>query len=297
MMTSLQELPEGLSWDTKFPDYPILQISNKNCTASIALHGAHLTHWQPSGEKHPVLYTSPTALYKNGTAIRGGIPLCWPWFNAHPTAPETHPSHGVARNRFWTLEKVKQSSLETELTFILPSTSEIATHVPFPYTVKAHFHLGKECSLNLTTTNNGKENILVGGALHTYLAISQLADISIIGLQNTPYLDTSTQPNSSKLQEDAELLIKGEQDRIYYGSKNTVELHDPIWQRRIQVHKEGSLTTVVWNPAKEKAAALKDLPDDGYENFVCIEACNAREDARILTPGESHCLATSLRVS
>ena len=279
------------------PGYPAFQLKTQQCSATLALHGAHLTHWQPTHTPHPVLYTSPTAIYREGKAIRGGVPLCWPWFNAHPTAPEQHPSHGVARDRFWELESATVENGVAVITLILPTTTEIREHVPFSFQLKAIFTLGKTCKIELETTNLSSENIPIGGALHTYLALSSINNIQLKGLQNTPYLDTSIKPERDLTQQEDNLLIQNEVDSIYYGTKNAIRLTDSSWNRVIEVQKEGSLSTVIWNPWAEKAMALGDMPDDGYQNFACIEAANARHDTRILPPKETHRLSTTLSIS
>ncbi|MBK1834824.1 D-hexose-6-phosphate mutarotase [Roseibacillus ishigakijimensis] len=279
------------------PGYPALQIKTDHCQATLALHGAHLIHWQPAHCQQPVLYTSPQAVFQEGKAIRGGIPLCWPWFNAHPTAPDRHPSHGVARTRFWQLESVAIEAAEARLSLILPPDDETRRHVPFPFFLRATFHLGKTCSVLLETQNRGTRNALVGGALHSYLALSSLAHCKLLGLENTPAIDTTPTPERILPGEESPLTIRGEVDRIYTGTALPVTLRDPGWQREIALSKEGSLSTVIWNPAEEKAAALADLPDQGYQDFVCIEAANARQDTRIIAPGAWHRLGTTLRVT
>ena len=289
-------LPAGFSITETDPNYPVLEIKTEFCTARLALHGAHLTHWQPEQTPQPVLYTSPTAVYREGKAIRGGVPLCWPWFNAHPTQPEVHPSHGVARNRFWELESATLEGEEARVTLTLPTDPAIAKHVPFPYQLKATFALGRSCTISLATTNLSDQNIPLGGALHTYLAVSNSHEARLQGLQNTPFLDTTSEPNPDLVESESQLAITREVDRIYYGTANPIRLVDEAWKRTITIAKENSLSTVIWNPGLEKATALSDLPDEGYLDFICVEATNARHDTRIIAPGKTHCLVTKLSV-
>jgi len=289
-------LPDGVSEIELVPGYPALQIETPACSAIIAYHGAHLVHWQPSHTAQPVLYTSPPAHLQEGTAIRGGIPLCWPWFNAHPTAPEKHPSHGVARTSPWQLESVLAYRDTIEVIFTLPTNEAIREHVPFEHHVEATFTLGTTLSCNLKTTNNSSSPVPIGGALHNYLTVSNISNIQLVGLQNTPYLDNTTSPNIDTTQIEEKLTIANEIDRIYYGTSNPISLLDPNWKREIIVSKENSLTTTVWNPWIEKAAALSDLPDKAYQNFLCIEPSNARHDARVILPDQTHSLATNLSV-
>ncbi len=290
-------LPSEITAISLAEGYPAYQIETAFCSATVALHGAHLTHWKPAHSSQPVIFNSPESVYREGKAIRGGVPICWPWFNAHPTAPEQHPSHGVARNRFWTLESATVEAGVATIRLALPVTPAIAEHVPFPYHLTAIFTLGKTCRLSLETTNLSSQNIPVGGALHTYLAVSDVEKIYLTGLQNTPYLDTTVSPTREEIQSQEQLRVEGEVDRIYSGTGNEVELIDEKWQRRIVVGKEGSLSTVVWNPWLAKATALADLPNEAYRDFVCIEATNARQDTRITPPGKTHNLVTTLQVN
>lgn len=289
-------LPNGITAIDLAEDYPAIQIETANCSATLALNGAHLTHWQPRHTDHPVLYTSPTAILQRGKAIRGGVPLCWPWFNAHPTNPSEHPSHGVARIQMWNLLSASLQDGAARICLELPTHPEIEAHVPFPFRLKVTFTLGKTCTIELETTNLFDKNVLVGGALHSYFALSHINHASIDGLQQTPYIDTTTRPESQAIQAEKSLRIASEVDRIYYGSEETTFLQDREWERTIEVAKAGSLTTVVWNPWNEKAASLGDLPDEDYQRFLCIESCNARHDTRILAPRGSHKLQTRFSV-
>lgn len=287
-------LPSEITEDFLAKDYPVLRIRTRLCEADIALHGAHLIHWKPATADHALIYTSPSAIYREGKAIRGGIPLCWPWFNAHPSDPGQHPSHGVARDRFWTLESAEIRNGEARLTLTLAPTEATRSHVPYEFELRAIFTLGRRCHVALETTNLSDDEVTIGGALHSYLAVSGITGITIEGLQKTPYLDTTTSPEEFHTETSTHFSIDGEVDRIYYDTSSAVIIDDPAWHRKVLIEKENSETTIVWNPGAQKGAALSDLPDDGYEGFVCIEAGNARHDARRLAPGATHRLATRI---
>lgn len=286
--------------DESIGSYPIFHIKNQNCTASIALHGAHLFNWQPKGQK-PVIYTSPEAVFKLGKAIRGGVPVCWPWFNAHPI-DETLPSHGFVRNRFWNLESVEESSESTTLVFSLESNTETRKLWEASFQVTLRIVMNEELEISLTTKNSAtshkdssnKDVITLGGALHTYLAIGCIDEVEISGLDSTSYIDTVGEEQSRVQQ--GEITIEREIDRIYMDTASDIILHDYLLKRKVRVSRKGSLSAVIWNPWVEKAKALADLPDKGYQDFVCIEAANAREDVYPLAPGESHTLATRITV-
>lgn len=263
--------------------YQIYEIEHPVCAARVARHGAQVMEWRPAGAGAPVLYLSPAAVFREGRPIRGGIPLCWPWFNAHPDDP-SQPSHGIARTAFWEPVEVTDDESGVTLRFSLE-------HPPFHAAVR--IQLGKFLSVALETTNRGDAPRRVSGALHSYLHVGDLSQIRIEGLREMSYLDTVGGP--VRRHQDSELAIDGETDRIY-DSSGSCSLLDPALGRRIIVGKEGSPSTVVWNPWSGKAAALADLPDEGYRDFVCIEAAAANDRAVTLAPGESHILATTIRV-
>ncbi len=272
-----------VSLDTSIENYPVFIIQNSSCSAKIALHGAHLYEWTPTGQS-PVIYTSPTAIFQEGKAIRGGVPVCWPWFNAHPT-DSSKPSHGFVRNRFWTLTSASESEESTTLTFTVSSENE--------YVATVTITVGAQATVQITSENTGSEPLTIGGALHTYLCVSNIADVSISGLENTNYIDTVG--TEALREQQGEITISEEVDRIYIDTSSDILLRDAT--RTLRVERSGSQSAVVWNPWIEKAKGLGDLPDEAYHDFVCIEAANARDDIYEVLPGESHTLATTISVA
>jgi len=262
-------------------DYPVFEIDHLTCKARVALHGAHVMEWCPAGEDE-VLYLSPDAVFKEGKAIRGGIPLCWPWFNAHPANPEL-PSHGVVRTRFWTLESADETEEGVTMRFRVSEGIWDAVTV---------IRLGKDLEVGLESLNPGDEPVKVGGALHAYVRVGDIGKIRIEGLDGTDYLDTVGGRN--RRQQSGDLLIRDETDSIY-DSSSSIRLVDDSFARIILIEKTGSPSTVVWNPWVEKAKALGDLPDEGYKEFVCIETAIANSKAVTVEPGGSY--AFSMKAS
>lgn len=273
------------------PNYSAVRIDHPTCTATVALHGAHLIAWQPSGAD-PVLYTSPDAVYRQGKAIRGGIPICWPWFGAHPT-DSSLPSHGFARNQFWELAEVAESEDVVSLTFVLPPNEHSHDLFPHQFETRYTLNLGRKLSASLTTINRDDHPFTVGGALHTYFAIGDVHRVHVAGLEGVAYLDCVGERRART--QEGSIHFEGEVDRIYHGAPTT-QLHDECLARKILIEPTGSQSTVVWNPWDEKAAALGDMPDDDYHMFVCIETTNALEDVISLAPGESHTLGARISV-
>ena len=273
-------IDETIIFQELTPDYPVVHITNSHAKASIALHGAHVLEYTPTSQR-PVIFTSESAIYEEGTAIRGGIPVCWPWFSAHPT-DKSLPSHGYARKAFWKLFRTFDNKEGTTLIFTF---SENELHAEL--TIK----VGESLDLELKTTNTGSESVVIGGALHTYLNISDIENISISGLDQASYIDSLTDTSETQ---NADITIDEEVDRVYTDTDHTVSLYDKAWNRSLIVEKTGSLSTVIWNPWIDKAAELKDLGDDEYKKFVCIEATNALEDVYRVAPGSSHILGTTI---
>lgn len=281
------QIPSELWYEDIAPAYPVIRIKNAFASASIALHGAHLFDYTPH-DQQPVIFTSEQAIFREGKAIRGGIPVCWPWFNAHPSDPSM-PSHGFARDRFWQLSSSASTPDGTIVTLEL-DTSELDI---WPHTTRLTLTIlvGAKLELKLTTHNLGKEPVTIGGALHTYFCVGDIEQISLTGLENTRYLNTV---DHTEHQQSGPIQFLAETDNVYKETRAEVVIHDPVLQREISVAKSGSTSTVVWNPWIEKSASMADLPNDAYKSFVCIEAANAHEDIYEVGPNESHTLETTI---
>ena len=275
-------LPPSVSQKEIVPGYPVFEIAHATCEARVALHGAHVMSWRPADEEE-VLYLSPDAVYKEGKAIRGGIPVCWPWFNAHP-ADDSQPAHGLVRGKFWELLEASEDGAGVTLRF---GVSEGIWNAEV--TVRA----GEELEVALESRNVTEVPIVVSGALHTYLGVSDISQVRVVKLDGCEYLDTVGERTMRKQKGD--VVFEREVDRIY-GSSSSVLLVDDLSGRTVLVEKGGSPSTVVWNPWGEKCAALGDMPDDGYQKFCCIEAAIANDRAEIVMPGASHVMMTRISV-
>ena len=272
-IAKLEELVSG---------YPVLKVEHPKCSARVALHGAHVMAWCPTGQEE-VLYLSPEAVYREGKAIRGGIPLCWPWFNAHPTDPDL-PSHGLVRNQFWELESTDIDD-DGVVAKLRRTTAD--------WTALVTVRMGGALEVSLESTNLADQKMMVSGALHSYFRVGDVREIKIIGLEDADYLDTVGEHTMRR--QDGVVRIEGEVDR-YYDSHVAVRLEDPVKQRTILVEKEDSPSTVVWNPWTEKAAALGDLPNEDYLSFACIEAAITNDRAVAIKKGETHRFSTRISV-
>ncbi len=276
------KLPPAIRLTEIAPGYPVFQIDHARCSAKVALHGAHVMSWKPAGEDE-VLYLSPDAVFEEGRAIRGGIPICWPWFNAHPADSEM-PSHGIARARFWELVEADENEEGVVLRF------EVSEGI---WNASAAIHAGEELEVVLETRNRTEIPIVVAGALHSYLAVSDIGQVRIVGLEGSDYVNPLG--DSRRRSQRGPVRFGGEVEAVY-DSSSSVLLVDDFSGRTLMIEKGGSPSTVVWNPWAEKSAALSDLPDDGYRSFCCIEAAIENQQAVVVMPGASHVLRTRISI-
>jgi len=268
--------------------FAYLEVTNTHATAKIALQGAHLFAYQRTNEA-PLLWVSKKSYFQKGKAIRGGVPVCFPWFGKHPTTPSL-PQHGFGRISFW--EIVSQKELEdgsTEIVFGLGSSKTTHEIWDYAFDVKLTFRIGERLTMILTTTNTDTNPFTLSSALHSYFAVSHIENISIKGLEGCTYYNNL---DGQFYTQSEPLTINQEVDRVYATTHDRFVLRDD--SKEITILQEGSNSVVVWNPWQTKAFQMVDMQDDGYETFVCIESANAREDRRILEAGQSHTLKATI---
>lgn len=284
-------LPDCMTHVEIVPGYPVLEIQHPAATARIALHGAHVMDWIPAGEK-PVLYMSPEAVIEMGKPIRGGIPICWPWFGPHPTDAQK-PAHGLVRKQMWQLEEVVSGADRLDVILSLRSTDGTLAIWPHEFTLQLRVSIGAQLEVSLVMRNPGQSAWTMTGALHTYLCVADVSQAIIRGLHGTHFIEGRLSPE--KRLQNGPVKIDQEVDRVYI-SDAAVEVEDVAGKRTLVIEKAGSFSTVIWNPWIEKSKRLADLPDTDYPRFLCVETTNAGEDSITLQPGEEHRLTTRVRV-
>jgi len=285
-------LPPAVKRENLAEGYLTYLVNEEYCKARIARHGGHVMEWMPKGQTEPVLYLSPQALFSEGKPIRGGIPVCWPWFNAHPSDPEK-PSHGLARNRFWTVTDVSEHRDDVFLELSLNDDEETRAIWPHAFELKLALTIGETLKLNLTAKNLSDKPIEVTGALHSYFRVGDIGQTHFSGLEGVSYLDTVGGKNEEV--SAGSTLIKEEVDRIYHGG-GEISIHDGANNRVIKLTSKGSNSTVIWNPWVDKSKAIGDLPDEDYKQFLCVETANAAKDVVTIAPGKSHTLGVLIEV-
>jgi D-hexose-6-phosphate mutarotase len=258
----------------------------------IYLHGAHVTAYSPPGGG-PLLFMSQKSQFAAGKAIRGGVPLIFPWFGPHPTDPKL-PAHGFARTTEWELQSVRRDADRVIVELTLNSSDDTRRLWPHEFELRFAVVIGPRLEMSLTVRNSGTAPFTFEEALHTYLAINDVRHVSILGLAGRDYLD-KTLGGRRVRQGDEPIRIVGETDRVYLGTVDTVTVEESIGPR-IRIAKTGSNATVVWNPWIAKAKAMSDFGDDEWPIMLCIETANAAEHAIVLRPGEEHEMKAVLSV-
>jgi len=244
--------------------------------AVVTLHGGHVVSWLPAGGHGEQLYLSPRSGFAPGQAIRGGVPVVFPQFSDRGPLPR----HGFARNRAWQLLRAGDDA-DGAATVVLGLSDDAATRAIWPYAFALELRLrlhGLQLELDLVCANPGPAPLQFAAALHTYLRVSDSAQVSIAGLAGCPYHDAVD--GQDKTQQEDRLSIAGEVDRVYAAVKGatTVSVQSESDARRLQVEHTGFADIVVWNPGPLRCARLADMPADGYRTMVCIES------ARIAQP-------------
>lgn len=286
-------IPEQLRFKDTSGGLVVAEVNNVHAIASIALQGAHLMTWAPKGEL-PVIWLSADAKLASGKSIRGGVPVCWPWFGPHPSEPK-FPGHGFARTVPWNVvETQKLGNGATRLVFRISQND--ATRIQWPHDCELELHMliGPTLEMDLVTRNTGDGPITIGDALHTYFEVGDVRQVKVHGLDGCPYIDKVD--GGVRKQQTGPVSIAAEVDRIYLDSIADCVVEDPVLARRIRIAKKGSASSVVWNPWIDKAEKMGDLGEDGYLKMLCVESTNADADVVSIAPGGEHRLSVRYSV-
>jgi glucose-6-phosphate 1-epimerase len=271
---------------------PKIQITMPQASAEIYLHGAHLTSWIPSGGKE-VIFLSEKAQFQDGKAIRGGVPICFPWFNAKADNTKA-PSHGFVRTKTWDLDSIVQEGNAVSVSLTTRSDESTRKWWPHKFRATQRITIGAQLELALTVTNTGSTPLTFEEALHTYYRVGQIREVRIVTLDGVTYQD-NTEGNHEKLQQGDNLFTQ-RTDNAYLNTQHDLDLIDASLNRRILIGKRHSNNTVVWNPWQELAKGMADLGDDEWQNFVCVEAANIRASAITLQPEAQHTMTVIVKV-
>lgn len=268
---------------------PLFRVSAPGGTGEIFLHGAHLASWIPAGQS-PVLWMSDASHFAENTPIRGGVPICFPWFGMHAEHPDA-PQHGFARLSDWALTGASEHGDATSLEFRLTDTertraSAWSHRFEAIYTVT----IGSELRLELEVVNRDTADFSFEAALHNYYAIGDVLATRVHGLEGHEFSGSSASGR-----EAAPVQLGAAVDRRY-PTVTAARIGDSENHRVITVTSEGSEGAVLWNPGPDKARAMEDFSDDGWPHMVCFETANIGESRITLAPGERHSMRATVRV-
>ena len=286
-------LPEGARLESGRGGLQRLVLDGAGGEVHVYTHGANVTHFQPQGER-PVLWLSAHSAFESGTPgkpIRGGVPICFPWFGPKPDSP----IHGVARLLEWRIAAVEVVGSGLRAVLTLGANDYTRAHFAGAFDLQLAVTADRTLGLELRVRNTGVEAFRFEEALHTYFAVGDVRRVTLSGLEGATYVD-KTDGGARKTVGNEPLAFSAETDRVFPGVEGSITIHDPEWQRRVLVGRSGSRTAVAWNPWIAKAKAMPDFGDDEWTGMVCVESANALDDAVTLAPGAQHTLTTTIAV-
>lgn len=274
--------------------FAMLEVDNDYATALISTYSGQIMAYQPKTEKKPLLFLSDLAIYESGKVIRGGLPICWPWF-AEDIKGKDLPAHGFVRDQQWQIVKTQKLDDGSTKVILEISHNQYSLKLwPYKFKLQIAIIVGSSLIVELTTVNLDDKPFTISQALHSYLAIGDVNKIEVTGLDGLSYIDKTA--DFTERNQRGDVVVDGMIDRIYQDVEDDVLLNDPVFDRKIRVSSQGSNTFVVWNPGEKAAATMIDLADDGYKKFVCIEAANTADDKVTIVAGESHCLKVNYSI-
>lgn len=286
----------GAQWERGPGDLLFLVVATEQCRARLTAYGAHLCEWTPAGQATSALFVSPRSVFGAGQAIRGGVPVCFPWFANHPTEPRK-PSHGFARTRLWDVVGVTREpdgGVVVELR--LASDAATKAHWDADFEARLTLSMGTALAMTFAVVNRAAHAITYEAALHSYFTVGDVERVAIRGLEGATFID-KVDGMKEKVHGAARVALTGETDRVFIETSATCVIDDAALDRRIHVEKTGSMATVVWNPWRTKADTIADLGGDAWRRFVCVETANCGIHTIRLAPGARHAMTARVHVA
>lgn len=264
----------------------------------IAEQGGQILQYLVEGR--PLLWLSEQAQFNAGLSVRGGVPICWPWFGdlaRNPPAVQAQAKpgsafHGLVRSLPWQLQHLEEQPEAISLTLALDTRHSPLADWPYAARLTLTLRLAQSLTLSLTNENLGSEPLAITQALHSYFAVSHIQQVKVLGLGGCRYLDTLN--NWQEQTQQGALSFAGETDRVYLEVPAQLVLEDALWQRRIELTSQGSTSAVLWNPWIDKAQRLSGFAEEAWQRMLCIETANLLDDALELAPQQSHSLTLEL---
>lgn len=273
---------------------PLITIDNAHARASISPYGGQVLSYRPVETESDLLFVSRKAQFELGKAIKGGIPICWPWFGPDPEGCG-RPDHGFARTRGWQLLSTEACvDGSTRVRLGLRDNAETLALWPHAFSLELEVSIGEILELALVTENTGDGPMMLTQALHAYFSLGDVRRAQVLGLAGHEYIDKVSDGACAK--QSGPINVDGPVNRIYLDTRETLTLDDPGRARWVQIEREGSASAVVWNPWVEQSRQMNDFADDEYLRMICVESTNAADDAVSLAPGERWRLVSRYRL-
>ncbi|MGD8207069.1 MAG: D-hexose-6-phosphate mutarotase [Thiohalocapsa sp.] len=270
--------------------FPLIRIDNEHAYAEVCAYGGQVLAYRPEDEPEQLLFVSNEAFFRPGKAIKGGIPVCWPWFGPDPEA-RGRPDHGFVRTRRWRLLST-ETMVDGATRVRLGTRDDDASRALWPHSfaVEVEVTVGPTLEVALLSRNLADQPVRITQALHTYFRVGDIRRTQVLGLAGHEYIDKVGE--ASRRVQSGPVNFDGPVNRIYLQTTDDLTIDDPVLGRRIQICREGSRSAVIWNPWVEQSRAMPDFGDAEYLGMVCVESTNAADDAVELASGASHRLAS-----
>jgi len=288
-------IEDQLQFSQEVDGFIMVDISNQYAKARVSTYGGQIISFVANDTTEDLLFLSDKVVYEDGKAIRGGTPICWPWFG-DDISGYGRPSHGFVRNQPWAvIASQSLSDGRTSITLGLSDSEGSRTVWPYNFKLELEVIVGQTLEVKLTTTNTGSREFTISQALHTYFNVSDVDNISVSGLDGKNYLD-KLEGFKSKVQ-TGDVTLSEETDRVFQDSLEEVVMNDSGFSRTIKIASSGSKTTVIWNPWSTSVTKIADLNESSYRNFVCVETVNAADDMVTIASGKSHTITALYEIS
>ena len=279
----------GIADKAKFVEgkggFPVIEINNEHARAVISLYAGQVLSFQPVGQKE-LMFVSNNAYFQSGKAIKGGAPVCWPWFGPDPEG-KGRPNHGFVRNRLWDMRSlISTQDGSTQVIMGLVDTPETRSIWNYSFDLAIAITVGSSLTIELITRNTGQQPFEITQALHSYFSVGDITQVQVLGLEDKSYID-KVDDGKQKTQTGA-VTFTQECDRIYLDVPSELIIDDSAWDRQIKVTATNSKTAIVWNPWSEISVNMADLSDKDYQSFVCVETANAANEIIQISPDNEY---------
>ncbi|RLA17289.1 MAG: D-hexose-6-phosphate mutarotase [Gammaproteobacteria bacterium] len=278
---------------------PFMQVNNTKASALISIYAGQVLSFRPANEAEDFMFISESAYFTEGKAIKGGIPICWPWFGAAPEmkngADNKKPDHGFVRNSYWSVATAKVlANGDTKIILEFEDTDKTREIWPYSFYLALEIMISDSLTIELLTRNTGKQAFTITEALHTYFNVGDATRVEVLGLEHTEYLDKKA--DFVKVCQVGAITLTEETDHIHTDIKHGLVLNDPAFKRKIKISSSGNKNVVVWNPWAKGSADMKDLDKDDYKHFICLEIANAASDIVEILPNSEYKIATNYSI-